>query len=282
MRCPKCHYIGFDDVKECRNCGYSFTQMPRDDARLNPLVPLADRSTSRRDDEVLGNGDVEVPQEASKALSDEGLPLFPDRNVRSDSDPERGPRAPRAPLSVRRATPEVPRMRTETKRVYEETPTSKLNPPLPIDHLTAMVQSDPVHVFAPGLLRMIASVIDGVVLGLVDASVIFLTLRLCDLTWSEWSMLPVVPIGSFLLTLNGGYLVAFTTVGGQTIGKMFCHLKVVGSEGEPVMLSKAMIRVISFFVSILPLGLGFIAQFGDRYRRTLHDRLAETRVVKVS
>ena len=95
-------------------------------------------------------------------------------------------------------------------------------------------------------------------------SVIFLTLRLCELTWSEWSMLPRAPITGFLLMLNGGYLVAFTTAGGQTIGKMFCHLKVVGSEGEPVCLSKALLRVVSFFVSILHFGLVFIAQFGDR------------------
>ena len=282
MRCPKCSYIGFDDTEACRNCGYSFTQIPRNDARLNPLVPSADRSTRLNLDEVLGNGDTEVFQEPSKPLSDEGLPLFPDHNVRSDPEPDGVLLAPRAPLSVRRATPEVPRMRTEAKRVYEEAPTSQFNPPPLTDHLTATVQNDPVHVFAPGLLRMIASAIDGVVLGVVDASVIFLTLRLCDLTWSEWSMLPVVPIGGFFLMLNGGYLVAFTTARGQTIGKMFCHLKVVGSEGEPVTLSKAMIRVMSFFVSILPLGLGFIVQFGDRYRRTLHDRLAQTRVVKVS
>jgi len=282
MRCLQCHYIGFDDAKKCRNCGYIFAQMPRDDARLEPLVPSAKRSTQQRLDEALGNGDAEVRQEASESLSDEGLPLFPDRPDWTESDPDRGNRAPRAPLSVRRGTPEVPRMRTESKLVCEEAPIPKLNLLSPADHLTANAQNEPAHIFAPGLLRVIASVIDVVVIGVVDVTVIFLTLRLCGLTWSEWSMLPKAPISGFLLMLNGGYLVAFTTAGGQTIGKMFCHLKVVGIEGEPVSLSKAMLRVVSFFVSILPFGLGFIAQFGDRYRRTVHDRLAETRVVKVS
>lgn len=255
--------------------------MPRDDARLEPLVPSAKRSTQQRLDEALGNGD-EVRQEASESLSDEGLPLFPDRPDWTESDLDRGNRAPRAPLSVRRGTPEVPRMRTESKLVCEEAPIPKLNLLSPADHLTSNAQNEPAHIFAPGLLRVIASVIDVVVIGVVDVAVIFLTLRLCGLTWSEWSMLPKAPISGFLLMLNGGYLVAFTTAGGQTIGKMFCHLKVVGIEGEPVSLSKAMLRVVSFFVSILPFGLGFIAQFGDRYRRTVHDRLAETRVVKVS
>ena len=281
MRCLQCHYIGFDDAKKCRNCGYIFAQMPRDDARLEPLVPSAKRSTQQRLDEALGNGD-EVRQEASESLSDEGLPLFPDRPDWTESDLDRGNRAPRAPLSGRRGTPEVPRMRTESKLVCEEAPIPKLNLLSPADHLTSNAQNEPAHIFAPGLLRVIASVIDVVVIGVVDVAVIFLTLRLCGLTWSEWSMLPKAPISGFLLMLNGGYLVAFTTAGGQTIGKMFCHLKVVGIEGEPVSLSKAMLRVVSFFVSILPFGLGFIAQFGDRYRRTVHDRLAETRVVKVS
>ena len=279
MRCPQCHYIGFDDAKKCRNCGHIFAKMPRDDARLNPLVPSARRSTQRRLDEALGNGDAEVRQEASESLSDEGLPLFPDRPDWADSDPDHGTRAP---LSVRRGTPEVPRMRTESKQVCEEAPIPELNLLSPTDRQTDNAQNEPAHIFAPGLLRVIASVIDVVVIGIVDVSVVFLTLRLCGLTWSEWSMLPKAPISGFLLMLNGGYLVAFTTAGGQTIGKMFCHLKVVGTEGEPVSLSKAMLRVVSFFVSILPFGLGFIAQFGDRYRRTVHDRLAETRVVKVS
>ncbi len=277
MRCLQCHYIGFDDAKKCRNCGYIFAQIPRDDARLNPLVPSAKRSTQRRLDEALGNGDAEVRQEASDSLSDEGLPLFPDRPDWADSDPDRGTRSP---LSVRRRTPEVPRMRTESRLVCEEVPIPKPSLLSPTDHLTVNAQNEPAHIFAPGFLRVIASVIDVVVLGVVDMSVIFLTLRLCGLTWSEWSMLPRAPISGFLLMLNGGYLVAFTTAGGQTIGKMFCHLKVVGTEGEPVSLSKAMLREVSFFVSILPFGLGFIAQFGDRYRRTVHDRLAETRVVK--
>ena len=29
MKCPKCGYLGFDDVERCRNCGYDFSLMPR-------------------------------------------------------------------------------------------------------------------------------------------------------------------------------------------------------------------------------------------------------------
>ncbi len=104
-----------------------------------------------------------------------------------------------------------------------------------------------------------------------------------------WS-LPPVPLGVFLLLLNGGYLAIFTTAGGQTIGKMLPRIKVVAdrstadperSSGEHgVSLGAAVLRATAYLVSLLPAGLGFAAILFDSDGRALHDRLAETRVVK--
>src|SRR3954469_23752532 len=50
MKCPKCGYLGFEDVRRCRNCGYDFSLSPtsatpdlsirRDDNTPTPLDDL--------------------------------------------------------------------------------------------------------------------------------------------------------------------------------------------------------------------------------------------------
>ena len=44
MKCPKCGYLGFEDVERCRNCGYDFS--------LTSAVPLPDL-TFRRDTKAI-------------------------------------------------------------------------------------------------------------------------------------------------------------------------------------------------------------------------------------
>jgi uncharacterized RDD family membrane protein YckC len=95
-----------------------------------------------------------------------------------------------------------------------------------------------------------------------------------------------VPLGAFLLLLNGGYFVMFTAATGQTIGKMAAGIRVVGTSADDVIndrvsFGRAVLRTAGYFASLLPAGLGFVpAFFGPRDHRALHDRLADTRVVR--
>ncbi len=75
--------------------------------------------------------------------------------------------------------------------------------------------------------RTVAGVIDVLILGSISAAVVVLTLRVCELTLEQWAMLPAVPMLAFLMLLCGGYFVLFTVAGGQTIGKMAAHIRVV-------------------------------------------------------
>jgi uncharacterized RDD family membrane protein YckC len=76
----------------------------------------------------------------------------------------------------------------------------------------------------------------------------------------------------------------FVAAGGQTIGKMAAGIRVVPGDpaaplSERVTFGHAVLRAAAFFLSLLPLGLGLVpAFFGDR--RGVHDRLADTRVVR--
>jgi uncharacterized RDD family membrane protein YckC len=49
---------------------------------------------------------------------------------------------------------------------------------------------------------------------------------------------------------------------------------------ERVSFGQATVRAVGYVVSALPLGLGFLPALAGRDRRALHDRLADTRVVK--
>ena len=70
----------------------------------------------------------------------------------------------------------------------------------------------------------------GILLG-IDFVVLYFTLRLTDLSLADWRLLPMLPMAAFLLSLKVAYLSAFTTAGGQTIGKMATHIRVVSDDG---------------------------------------------------
>jgi uncharacterized RDD family membrane protein YckC len=101
---------------------------------------------------------------------------------------------------------------------------------------------------------------------------------MCGLEPIDWMMLPTAPMGAYLVLLGAGYFTMFTAAGGQTIGKMAARIRVVGEECEPVDFGHAALRTVGYFASVLPFCLGFVPALGGR--RALHDRLAETRVVR--
>jgi uncharacterized RDD family membrane protein YckC len=83
----------------------------------------------------------------------------------------------------------------------------------------------------------------------------------------------------FLLFLKLGYFSAYTAVGGQTIGKMAAKLRVVTDTDEAVDGVRAIQRTMAATASALVFGLGFVPALIGGERRTLHDRVAHTRVV---
>src|SRR6185295_5251411 len=92
--------------------------------------------------------------------------------------------------------------------------------------------------------RIIAVVIDLVILAVIDAVVIYFTMQICDIAVSEIHMLPKAPLIAFLFVQNGGYLVAFTA-GGQTLGKMAAGIRVVPADAdESLDVGRAFLRTL--------------------------------------
>jgi uncharacterized RDD family membrane protein YckC len=327
MKCPKCGYLGFERVERCRNCGYDFSltsPIPEPDFTIrretetNPLedLSLVDAASEWQQgrpmsdvgadlDRVFGAPDpepklarvapmslaavAEMPRPAPAPVRREELPLFgppipDDEPLITRASP------PRPPLAVRRATPEVPRLRTETQlrtpsfdlalEVAEPLPAPVMQP---AERATAHDWDRAEDAQDAGVgARLLAVVVDLLILAAIDAVVIYFTMQLCYLTIEDLGILPKGPLLAFLFVQNGGYLVAFTA-GGQTLGKMVAGIRVVQSDSDGTLdLGRAFLRTLMWVVLAVPAGLGFLTALFSRDHRGLHDRFAGTRVVRAS
>jgi uncharacterized RDD family membrane protein YckC len=316
MRCPKCSYISFGSADRCRNCGYEFVlasedPAPLDDLRIDggaqAIGPLADFALTEQPPmpaspfASANAGESAVSRRPSTG-SRLDLPLFGD-----DAPLVTPPAVPRAPLSVRRGQPALARPRgdraiaAEGQEDEQASVVERSGPrvirledgkpmPLPARAAPAEVRAAEPMRPASSIARVLAGLVDIVVLAAIDAGVLYSTLRLVDLPVEQVGAIPIVPMGLFLVLLNGGYLAIFTTAGGQTIGKMLARIRVVADPSpealdangplQQVPLGASVLRATAYLASLLPAGLGFAAILFDSDGRALHDRLAETRVVK--
>jgi uncharacterized RDD family membrane protein YckC len=300
MKCPKCDYLGFETGDRCRHCGYDFSLATRvpDPADVSlrvseeaPVAAVGDLWIREQGTEAAGieDGGASVRVAAAGAY-----PLFPSIRPGDDEPLIRVPREPRAPLAVRRPA-ELPRIRPTPRgvRVPESSPVldfvgedlreAPAPSPAPVEPPRAARAHAPVPTRKAGVSslgrRALAAAVDHAILVGVDAVVLACTLRMTGLSLAEWTLLPQAPLVAFLAMIKVAYFSAFTAMGGQTIGKMAVGIRVVGDGSPRVEPARALRRTITGVVSLLPLGAGFLPALLGVERRTLHDRVAGTRVV---
>lgn len=90
------------------------------------------------------------------------------------------------------------------------------------------------------------------------------------------------PFTLLWLALGWVYVAWFTRYGGQTPGKMLFRIRVVTVEGDEPTWGQALLRPAGYFLSWIPLGLGFVLAVFPPEKRALHDRLTGTRVIRTS
>jgi uncharacterized RDD family membrane protein YckC len=298
VKCPKCGYLGFEPVDRCRNCGYEFalasnTGLPdltirsgqTDDPQ--PLVDLAlvDAATADLLGEPYPSDRPAASPSASEALSE--LPLF-GGSPGDDTPLITKPSPPRPPLAVRRATPEVPRLRSESRPASIDLPLpgleSTVSKAIPVAaradaEIPAPGDPAPARSAQPAA-RLVAVLVDLLLLAGIDFGVTYFTMQICGLTGADLALLPKGPLVAFLMLQNLGYFVAFTA-GGQTLGKMLMGIKVVADDRDaPPTPGQALTRTLVWLVLALPAGLGFVTTLFTAEHRGIHDRGAATRVVR--
>ena len=133
-------------------------------------------------------------------------------------------------------------------------------------------------------VRVAAFLLDGVIVSLTQYVVVSALLRLTGLGDAYPSPDPLAEIISHLfgLTLMVAYYVFFIGYSGQTIGKMALKLKVIRTDGTPVGYGRAFLReIVGKFLSGLLLGIGYLMVLFDRQKQGLHDKIADTYVIKL-
>ncbi len=76
-----------------------------------------------------------------------------------------------------------------------------------------------------------------------------------------------------------GYFTFFWTLVGFTPGKAVLGLKVVRKGGEKVSFGRSLLRFFAYWISALPLFLGFLWVLWDPNRQGWHDKIAGTLVL---
>jgi uncharacterized RDD family membrane protein YckC len=207
------------------------------------------------------------------------------------------PPAPR-PLAVRR-TPERRNVRTVPKPIRKIDAQSGLDPVLEFAEEPPAVaptrlerRAQPERRAEPlaraarssfevsgAFRRVIAAAVDQLILLSIDAVVVYFTFQIAGLSFAEWQLIPLLPLGLFLLLVKASYFSVFTALGGQTVGKMATGIRVVGENDRDVEPTRAVQRTLAALASVATIGIGFAPVLLGGDRRALHDRVAGTRVV---
>jgi uncharacterized RDD family membrane protein YckC len=133
---------------------------------------------------------------------------------------------------------------------------------------------------APLGQRVIAGIADALVLVIIAGILVGTASSASGAAYDVLLADAIVPLALAWAIFAAGYLVFFTGTCGQTIGKMIMKLRVVSTDQLSVGFGRATRRLIASVPSILVLGIGFFLAARDPKRRTVYDRVAQTRVIR--
>lgn len=77
------------------------------------------------------------------------------------------------------------------------------------------------------------------------------------------------------------YFIGFWIWRGQTPGKMIAGIKIIRTDSSPIEWTHAVLRYLGYIVCFLTLTIGFIWIAFDERKQGLHDKIADTYVVKL-
>lgn len=310
---PRCRNCGHDLSLE-EGTGFNLAEANLDEsagsaraatAVMAPPRAAAAPATSRA---TSGITPSELPL-FMRAMSGSGSPDLLDDGPDELEPMIKVPARPRSPIAVRKTTPDPARLRAkygmapdpepdllsniqadpldqvdllDEERTYQDLPlVTSPTAPWPTEPTPERLPAAWQQPVGAGT-RLVAAMIDVVLLGSIYAAVLYLTLRITGLSFLQMGILPVLPLAGLFLLVAAGYLLMFTAASGQTVGKMAMNIRVVGTSPEAVIndrvtMSQAVVRTLTALPSILTL-VGFVpALVGAGL--AVHDRVAHTRVV---
>lgn len=152
-------------------------------------------------------------------------------------------------------------------------------------HCSATINPASQHQLKAGFwIRVVAYMIDFLLLLVVQSVLsllIGIIIGMMGIATEDDPAINVV-IWLFGTVLSISYAVFFTGYCGQTPGKMALRIKVIRTDGSPVTYARAALReVLGKFVSGILLGIGYLMVAFDSQKQGLHDKIADTYVIKL-
>ena len=123
--------------------------------------------------------------------------------------------------------------------------------------------------------------------GLVDFIIVLLCSGFCIIAADFFSGIIALDTISYLiysvlfLLTYFFYSIFFLTASSQTIGMMITDLRVVDADGRRPSISQLLRRGFGHLASLLVLGLGLLWSLFDRESQCFHDRISDTRVIRL-
>lgn len=141
--------------------------------------------------------------------------------------------------------------------------------------------TDTQYEYAGFWIRFVASFIDSILMMLLIYPL--LTLIYGAEYWTDQSLSsgPLDILLSYILPAVA--VIVFWVYKSATPGKMALRLKIVDAQtGQPASTGKLILRYVGYYVSMLPLFLGFIWVAFDGRKQGWHDKIAGTVVIRVT
>lgn len=173
--------------------------------------------------------------------------------------------------------------------VAETLPTAAATAPVPpgLQPAATLPAVAPVAVNAALLpkagfwIRFVAVLIDSLLVTSVQA-VFGIALSLIGSGMANQELLVGGVSFMFGSVVSVAYYVFFTGYCGQTPGKMALRIKVIRTDGSDLSYGRAFLReAVGKFISALILFIGYLMAAFDSQKQGLHDRMADTYVIKL-
>jgi uncharacterized RDD family membrane protein YckC len=128
-------------------------------------------------------------------------------------------------------------------------------------------------------IRFGAKFLDGIIVGVPAMALQYVIAQQMGLPMFTAPLWARTGVG---MVLGGSYYTFFVGKFGATPGKMAAKLLIVNPDGSKVSYAKALGRFFSseYVSGILTLCIGYLIMIWDPEKRTLHDRICSTRVIR--
>ena len=286
MGCPKCQCEEVSASGMCLWCGYQVTQSTEDSEQ----DPQEHQDSSNASAEIAPEELPEWRQQLSQRLQS----IKQKREV-TDSTQEES----EIPSSADSAVPASTKTSEPVQSAAGVKPAEAQNTQKRIDEMTSRksqrgevlfgtslnnVQSPKGSDFNKSPMMLLSRTLSG----LVDLVIIGLSTGILILAADIFSGIKVLGFGSIVnymllfLLIYFLYSLFFFRISSQTIGMMITHLRVVtGMKMERPGVGRILVRCVGYLLSLFIFGLGLLWAFFDQEHQCFHDRLTDTRVVRI-